>query len=223
MSYLRRVFWEYPLTAWAVIVIFFFYFLVNLFVPTEIINKYFLTYPGKIQPLNWVLSTLYHGSIAHLMGNLFFLFFLGRVVEYKSGRKNWLIFFWMAGFLSAFAEVVIRGFILDDFTPVVGASGAISGLAAVAAMLSPFSLRLAGVNFPFPMFLIAWSMVYTDVSNLFTPDRIAHWAHLAGFASVAIASYLISPQERRDLRTGLFLNAGFFTLTVLLLFFINHR
>lgn len=60
--------------------------------------------------------------------------------------------FFMAALISSLLDSFIRGVILHDPTPVVGASGAISGIAAVAALLSPFSLRFNQRNIPFPVF-----------------------------------------------------------------------
>jgi membrane associated rhomboid family serine protease len=152
-----------------------------------------------------------------------YLFILGRAVEHKVGKSKWLLFYFMAAFVSIILDSIVRGFILNDITPVLGASGAISGLAAAAALLSPFTIRMGGVNFPFPLFLIAWASVYTDITNVFEKDQIAHWAHLGGFFSVIITAYFLEEKEKRKLKNGFILNLVFFTLTLVLLYFIEAR
>lgn len=218
-----KIFWEQPLTASVCVFLTFSYFLIFFFVPADVINTWFLSYPGNMNPVPMFLSTIFHGSPIHLFSNIAFLFVLGRAVEKKIGPSKWILYYVMAGFFSTFLDSFIRGFILDDKVPVVGASGAIAGIAGAAALLTPFSIPILGKNIPFPVFLISWFMVYSDFANLFSEDRVAHWAHLAGFLSVVITGYILGKEERKKLQLGFLLNLGFFTLTLILLFFINNR
>lgn len=190
-------------------------------VPTR---RMFYTTPGEFEPLSWILSTFFHASAEHLLSNLLFLFLLGRVVEAKVGKAKWILFYFLAGIIAVLGDSFVRGFLMGDRTPIVGASGAIAGLAAVATLLSPFHFPLTPKTIiPFPVFLFGWLMIYSDLTNLFTRDRIAHWAHLAGFFSVLLTSYLLGEKERQAIHTGFLLNSTFFTLTLLLMFFINNR
>ncbi|MCB1160577.1 MAG: rhomboid family intramembrane serine protease [Leptospiraceae bacterium] len=218
-----NLFWEYPLTAGFTFFLVLFYFLVILFIPTSIINHYFLSYPGEFFPDNWTLSIFFHSSPGHLFSNVAFLFFLGRVVEEKVGKVKWLLFYFMAGFISVIADSVIRGYIYPDPHPVVGASGAISGLAAVSALLSPLSIRVGGYRVFFPVFAVAWIMIYSDFIGLFEDDKIAHWSHLAGFFSVFVTAYLLNPEEREKLQKGFLINLAFFTLTLILFYLVSNR
>lgn len=112
----------------------------------DLISIYFIATPGEFEPINWVLSTFFHGSGAHLLSNLFFLLLLGRVVENRVGKARWLLFYFMAGLLSVLGDATVRGLILGDRTPIVGASGAISGLASAATLLSPFRFPISKKN-----------------------------------------------------------------------------
>ncbi len=219
MSYI----WEFPLTAgFAVFMILLFPFML-LFFP-QAIDRYFIATPGLFQPINWVLSTFFHSSFSHLFSNMFYLLILGRVVESRVGKVRWLLFYFMAGFLSVFGDWIVRGFLLGDNTPVVGASGAISGLACVAALLSPFRFPISKSRLiPFPVFLFAWLSIYSDITNLFARDYVAHWAHLGGFFSVFATAYFLNQKERKEIHQGFLINLTFFTLTIILLFFINNR
>ncbi|XDD50342.1 rhomboid family intramembrane serine protease [Leptospira sp. WS92.C1] len=220
---IRILLFEFPLTTFFIFLMIVTFFGVNIFLPEHLIRQYFLNHPGQIHPISWIGAVFYHGSLIHLFGNMFYLFFLGRAVEFKAGKGRWLLFFFMAALISSLLDSFIRGIILHDSTPVVGASGAISGIAAVAALLSPFSLRFNGKNIPFPVFLVAWIMVYSDITNVFTDDGIARWAHLGGFISVIFAAYFLKPNERKQLHTGFILNVIFIVLTLILAFFYSNR
>ncbi|MBP7280648.1 MAG: rhomboid family intramembrane serine protease [Leptospiraceae bacterium] len=201
-----------------------FYFLVLFTLPHSTVVQYFYSYPGKFNLMNWILSSMFHASVGHLLSNIAFLYFLGRAVEAKVGKGKWLLFYFMAGIISMMADSMIRGFMLGDKRiPTVGASGAIAGLAAIAALLSPVSYRIAGYNFPFPVFLVAWIMVYTDIMQAFSSDLVAHWAHLAGFFSVFITAYLLNPEDQARIKNGFIFNFTFFVLTVILLYLIENR
>ncbi len=221
---LWKIFWEYPLTAAVTLFLPVFYFLVITTLPASTIKLYFYSYPGKFNLVNWMLSSMFHASVGHLLSNIAFLFVLGRAVEAKVGKGKWLLFYLLAGIISMMADSMIRGFMLGDKRiPTVGASGAIAGLAAIAALLSPMSYRIAGYNFPFPVFLVAWIMVYTDIMQAFSSDLVAHWAHLAGFFSVFITAYLLSPEDQAKIKNGFIFNFTFFVLTVILLYLIENR
>lgn len=220
---MNSFFWQYPVTAGFALFLFLLYPTVSIFFPASI-ARHFFAIPGSLDPISWILSTFFHGSFEHLLSNLIFLLILGRVVEARVGPLKWLLFYFMAGLLSVIGDSFVRGLILGDRTPIVGASGAISGLAAVATLLSPFRFPLTRKNsIPFPVFLFGWLMIYTDFTNLFAKDNVAHWAHLGGFFSVFFTAYLLGEEERKLIRLGFLLNFCFFTLTLVLLFFINNR
>ncbi|TGN17099.1 rhomboid family intramembrane serine protease [Leptospira idonii] len=220
---MRSFIWEFPLTASFAVFMIILFPVINIFFPSSV-EEYFISTPGELQPINWVLSTFFHGSFGHLFMNMFFLLILGRVVEFRVGKSKWLVFYFMAGILSVLGDWFVRGLILGDRTPVLGASGAIAGLASVAALLSPFRFPISKKTaIPFPVFLFAWMMIYSDITNLFAKDNVAHWAHLGGFFSVFVTAYLLDQHERKEIRQGFLINLTFFTLTVILLFFINNR
>jgi membrane associated rhomboid family serine protease len=218
-----KIFWEFPLTLITTIFLFFFYIFVNQTLPHTTIATYFYSYPGKFSFINWILSSFYHSSFSHLFSNMLFLYFLGRAAESKISKSKWILFYLSAGLISMMFDSFFRGFILHERIPAVGASGAISGISAVAMVYSPLQYRIFGINFFFPVFLIAWLMIYLDFMNLFSSDNIAHFAHLAGFFSVLLTSYLFSDKEREKLRNNFFLNLLFFIFTIILLFFLENR
>ncbi len=218
-----KFFWEFPLSLCTTFFLFCFYFTVNSTLSHVKIATYFYSYPGKFSFINWILSSFYHASPMHLFSNMFFLYFLGRAAESKISKGKWILFYLSAGIISMMFDSIVRGFILHEKIPAVGASGAISGIAAVAMVYSPLQYRVLGINFVFPVFILAWLMIYSDFMNMFSSDHVAHFAHLAGFFSILVTSYLLSEKDRAKLRTNFSLNALFFIFTIILLFFLENR
>lgn len=221
---MRKIYWEFPMTGFVCTTLVLSFLIIGLFIPPHIQYKYFFSHPGRFNPVNWFLSTLYHANPAHLFSNVLFLFFLGRAAESKTGGTKWVLYYIIAGLVSGFGDSLFRSILRDGTNlPTVGASGAICGIAAVAGLLSPYSIVFAGKKIPFPVFLVAWFMIYSDFSNLFTDDRIAHWSHLGGYASVFLTSYFVDSKEKEELKNSFFLNLIFFVLSIILLYFIQKR
>lgn len=88
--------------------------------------------PADWQPASLITAVFLHGSTAHLIGNMVFLFAFGYTVEMTLGRWRYLLFYLLAGMTGEIGDLIARW-----GSPVVGlgASGAISGLMAMYAML----------------------------------------------------------------------------------------
>ncbi|PJZ77941.1 rhomboid family intramembrane serine protease [Leptospira neocaledonica] len=220
---MKAFLFEFPLTAFFVLLISISQIFLTVFVPEEILSAFFISRPGEFYPWKWIGMVFLHADFAHLFWNMIFLFFLGRIVEYKVGQGKWLLFFFMGALVSGGLDSFVRGMILGENQPAIGASGAVSGLSAVAALLSPFTIRVKKRSYPFPVFAVAWLMVYSDITNLFSKDQVAHWAHLGGFISVVFAAYFLNNKIKRELHTGFALNLVFVILLLILGFFVGAR
>lgn len=69
-----------------------------------------------------------HGNFSHLLGNMIFLFLLGFAVEATLGKFRYLLSYLACGAISGLFFSLIEG---DSYIPLVGASGAISGLMGI--------------------------------------------------------------------------------------------
>ncbi|OFV91261.1 MAG: rhomboid family intramembrane serine protease [Acidobacteria bacterium RIFCSPLOWO2_12_FULL_65_11] len=160
--------------------------------------------PGR-QTLNVVTSMFLHGSWMHLLGNMWFLWLFGNNIEDSMTRPRFLIFYLISGLAAALFQVVANP---ASIVPMVGASGAISGVMGAYLVLYPrvrvFTLVPLGF-FMTTMALPAWAMlIYWAflqlASGLMTTGSssqggVAFWAHLGGFvAGVALVKLF----ERRD-------------------------
>lgn len=81
--------------------------------------------PEKHQPATVLSHMFLHGSFMHLLGNMVFLWLVGCVLELGFGKLNYIILYLLGG---VFAVGLFYVFNMDSTAPLVGASGAISGL-----------------------------------------------------------------------------------------------
>src|SRR5215813_9149253 len=93
--------------------------------------------PGSVY-LTLLLSMFMHGGIAHIFGNMLYLWIFGDNVEDRLGHVRYLIFYLVCGILASLAHVfttyAIGG---DPMVPSLGASGAISGVLGGYVLLFP--------------------------------------------------------------------------------------
>lgn len=164
-----------------------------------------LTDPGR-QVLNVFTSMFLHGSWMHLLGNMWFLWLFGNNIEDSTTRPRYLAFYLLTGLAAALGQVFADP---ASEVPMVGASGAISGVMGAYLVLFPrvrvFTLVPLGF-FITSMALPAWIMLiywaFLQVAGGLTSivgeeggGGVAFWAHLGGFVAGVV---LIKIFERRD-------------------------
>ena len=162
-----------------------------------------LTDPGR-QASHVVTSMFLHGSWMHLLGNMWFLWLFGNNVEDSMGRSRFVVFYLVSGLAAALVQVVTNP---ASAIPMVGASGAISGVMGGYIVLYPnvrvFCLLILGffvtsVALPAWMMLIYWFFIQF-VSGLaaFGGDvgGVAFWAHVGGFVAGLILVKMFARSE----------------------------
>ncbi|HAF12457.1 MAG TPA: rhomboid family intramembrane serine protease [Blastocatellia bacterium] len=91
--------------------------------------------------LTLIFSMFMHGGIAHIAGNMLFLWIFGDNVEDRMGHFRYLIFYLVAGVLASLAHVIATAALATDqssmLIPSLGASGAISGVLGGYIVLYP--------------------------------------------------------------------------------------
>ena len=160
--------------------------------------------PGRA-PGHLLTSMFLHGSWMHLLGNMWFLWLFGNNIEDSMTRPRYLAFYILSGLAAAIAQVAANPM---SEVPMVGASGAISGVMGAYLVLFPrvrvFTLIPLGF-FMHSMALPAWAMlIYWTVLQLvggigsvFSKGGggVAFWAHIGGFVAGVV---LVKIFERRD-------------------------
>lgn len=149
------------------------------------------TDPGR-QVSNLFTSMFLHGSWMHVLGNMWFLWIFGNNVEDSMGRVRFVVFYLLCGLAAAIGQVVTDP---GSVIPMVGASGAISGVMGGYLLLYPnvqvFALVPLGF-FVTSVALPAWVMLgywflIQFVSGLVAfgggMGGVAFWAHVGGFVA----------------------------------------
>ncbi len=168
-----------------------------------------------VVPMHFSLATVFtamfvHAGLAHLLGNMLFLWIFGDNVEDRLGHGRFALFYAMCGFTAAAAQVALEP---TSSVPMVGASGAVAGVMGAYLVLYPHSRVL--MLFPFPVFLFElpavaflglWFVVQflngvgqlTMFQQDLTSGGIAFWAHVAGFlAGVILVRIMRRPERTR--------------------------
>lgn len=157
---------------------------------------------GGDRPLTPFTYMFVHADLLHLAGNLFILLTAGPALEERIGSRNFLLIYLAAGLGAAAATVGLWqiGFFAADpgseFSPNVGASGAIFGVLTAFATLYP--RQKLPIILPF-MFFVFWMPAVAvlglhlaiNVVYLFSETNVAWWGHFAGFiVGLALAPWL---------------------------------
>jgi membrane associated rhomboid family serine protease len=156
-------------------------------------------------------SMFLHGGWMHLLGNLLFLWIYGDNVEDAMGHWRFLAFYFLCGIAAIAAQALSNP---SSPYPIIGASGAISGVLGAYLLLFPRARVLTLVVLPFflttlrvraMLLLLLWFAVQL-ISDLAMPHGsaggagVAFRAHIGGF----LAGMLLVPLlKRRDVPLGL--------------------
>jgi membrane associated rhomboid family serine protease len=89
--------------------------------------------PGSVY-LTFLSSMFMHGGFMHIAGNMLFLWIFGDNIENRIGHLRYLFFYLICGFLAAFGQIVMD---TNSTIPMLGASGAISGVLGGYLLLFP--------------------------------------------------------------------------------------
>ena len=164
--------------------------------------------PAHFSLLTAFTALFIHGGIAHLGGNMLFLWIFGDNVEDRLGHLRFLAFYLLCGFGATLAQTALHP---HSLLPMVGASGAIAGVMGAYLVLYPRSRVL--MLFPFPpilfelpavFFLAFWFIMQflNGINQLPVFQRnqisggVAFWAHVAGFAAGAALVLAFRRPER---------------------------
>ena len=119
-------------------------------------------------------SIFLHGSLSHIISNLFALALFGTILESITGSRRFLLIFVSAG--------IIANAIAINFYPLsLGASGAIYGILGALIILRPMMVVWV-YSLPMPLFVAGILWVGAGVLGLFAPSNVGDIAHLSGIA-----------------------------------------
>jgi membrane associated rhomboid family serine protease len=159
----------------------------------------------------WTLLTslFLHASWIHLGGNMLFLWIFGDNVEDVMGHVSFLLFYLLVGLSASAAQVWLGGF--HSHVPVIGASGAISGVLAAYMTFFPRGRVSTLVFLKFfvtVLMLPAWVMIGVwialQISQVFfsttvqtaESTSIAYLAHVGGFVGGLVLVWVFADRDR---------------------------
>ncbi len=160
-------------------------------IPNEIVGVLLRPTEWFPLPFGTLLTSMFiHGSVWHLGGNMLFLYIFGDNIEDELGHVRFLLFYILSGLAASLVHIVL-GF--SSQIPMVGASGAISGVMGAYILLFPgariltlvFFFFITLIEIPAYWFLAIWFLFQFvgGMGRLGAGDvgGVAFWAHVGGF------------------------------------------
>jgi membrane associated rhomboid family serine protease len=156
--------------------------------------------PQAPAQLTLVTSMFLHGGFMHLAGNMLFLWVLGDNVEDAMGHKRFVAFYLVCGIAAALAHALTEP---GSKIPMIGASGAISGVIGAYLLLHP-KARIKVLISYFLVWLPAYIVLGFWIGFQFfsaamatggAGGGVAWWAHIGGFIAGMV---LILPMKRKN-------------------------
>lgn len=148
--------------------------------------------PGVPSSLTVLTSMFLHANVMHLGGNMLYLWIFGNNIEDVMGHGRFILFYALSGAAAMFAHAFTAP---ESTVPMIGASGAISGVLGAYLLLFPRArvqvLILLGVFtriVPIPaLYVLGFWIVMQVINGVFSwgglGGGVAWFAHIGGFAA----------------------------------------
>ncbi len=149
------------------------------------------------QPYRFITAIFLHGSVTHMVYNLFALILFGLLLEKFIGSRKFLIIFFVSGIIANLIAV-------NFYNSSLGASGAIFGIIGALTIIKP-KIPIFAFGLPMPLFLAAIFWALGDLWGVFNPSGTGNIAHLAGLAIGLIAGFLFRIQDndvKKEIQIG---------------------
>jgi membrane associated rhomboid family serine protease len=161
--------------------------------------------PELPAPVLTIFTSMFmHGGLFHIGGNMLYLWIFGNNVEDTLGHARYLLFYLLSGIAAALAQTAIGP---GSVVPMVGASGAVSGVLGAYLVLFPrahvttliilgFFFRL--VQIPAMVVLGFWIVlqVLNGLGSFGSSGGVAFFAHIGGFLAGIGLLYVLKPRPR---------------------------
>ncbi|HTT36077.1 MAG TPA: rhomboid family intramembrane serine protease [Burkholderiales bacterium] len=163
--------------------------------------------PNAPSPVTLLTAMFLHGGLMHLFGNMLYLWIYGNNVEDRLGKAAYLFWYLATGIA---ATLFFMAFNLGSPLPLVGASGAISGVLGFYFVWFPRNIvKLWIFLFPFYMGVVRVRATYVLVVYLVLDNLlpfllvpaggggVAHGAHIGGFIAGALVALILGRTPSR--------------------------
>lgn len=180
-----------------------------LYSPAFLASHHLEAGPPSQQAIPFVSYMFLHGDFTHLAINCLWLLAFGPVVARRFGAPLFLLLFFICGIGAAVVQMLSSW---GDYAPVIGASGAISGLMAAGIRMLPLAGARDEASAPLlpllssqvMLFSLVWAITnvvagITGFAGVGTELRLIAWqAHLGGYACGLLLTDLFDRLSRRD-------------------------
>ena len=162
----------------------------------SLLSKYAFT-PAHPTLVTMVTASFLHAGWLHLIGNMWFLWLAGAVLEDTWGRLVYPAFYLIAGVLAFLVHAMVNA---GSFTPTIGASGAIAGLMGAFLVRFPTTkiemgwllfYRLIRFKMAAYWLLPVWLLMEILSGSIGQSSGVAHWAHIGGFTFGALIAFAV--------------------------------
>jgi membrane associated rhomboid family serine protease len=174
------------------------------------IPQFILTFK-TVQPIHPFLtiftSMFMHGGILHIFGNMLYLWIFGDNIEDRLGHIRFLIFYLLCGIAAAYSHAITEP---SSILPMIGASGAVSGILGAYMLLFPrarvHTLIFLGffiqvIRLP-ALFIIGLWVVIQFLNSIINrgiagQGGVAWFAHIGGFIfGILMIRFFLKPKKR---------------------------
>ncbi|HSB75352.1 MAG TPA: rhomboid family intramembrane serine protease, partial [Terriglobales bacterium] len=162
------------------------------------LTEHYAFVPAHPNPIAYLTANFLHGGWLHLIGNMWFLWLAGFVLEDVWGRPLYTVFYLLAGAAALQFHAWTNP---GSLVPTLGASGAVAALMGAFLVRFPkmkirmvwlFAFRLIRFNAPAYTLLPLWLLMEVFYgAALGGGSGVAHWAHVGGFAFGALAAVVL--------------------------------
>ena len=148
--------------------------------------------PAKFSIITIITSMFIHGGLAHIIGNMWFLWLFGDNVESVLGHLKYFLFYMVCGIGAALGQFLIS---TSSQVPMVGASGAIAGILGAYMIQFPKArvhvlvilIFITTIAVPAQIVLGLWFLMQLTgglgTLGMDTTGGVAWFAHVGGFIS----------------------------------------
>ncbi|MCL4456121.1 MAG: rhomboid family intramembrane serine protease [Nitrospirae bacterium] len=153
-------------------------------------------------------SIFLHGGFFHLAGNMLYLWIFGNNIEDSVGHFKFFIFYLLSGIIAAYSHALTDA---HSTIPMIGASGAVSGILGAYILLFPHARVSTLLFFGFfwqivripAVFVIGFWIVIQVINGLLSKGMlnqggVAWFAHIGGFLAGLITIKLWLPRKRHE-------------------------
>ena len=153
-----------------------------------LMTMYFAMIPLAVVEEKWVWTFItymfMHGSVTHVLFNMFGLFIFGVHVERQMGSREFLLYYIVTGALAGFFSFIMYYFTGNYMVALIGASGALFAVELAYAVFFPDSIIYIWGILPLraPVMVLGFTALELFFSLTGGRGNVAHLTHLAGFA-----------------------------------------